>query len=153
MYGIGRNRQAHAAAYAIDGRALIFPQQGIAAACDKVRRADLTDPAGLGQGVFDALDASTPIRKKKLSLGEQTRAFHDTMEAFRQEAKIGQTRFANALVHGLIHQTRDGITLTPMRAVRGRYGFERGGEDVFIPVPSSLDAATIGRGLALMLTR
>lgn len=152
MFGIGRKKQAFATIFAVGGRALVFPLRGISADCDLVQRSDLNDPTGLGQAVFDALAASTPLRSKTLSLGEQTRAFEDTMEAFRGEVKMGQRRFAEALAHGILRQTPEGITLTPMRAARGRYAFEKGGEDVPIQEPASHDAAFVGRALVKMLT-
>lgn len=153
MYGIGRNKQALAGAYAIEGRALIFPKQGIAMGCDLVRQAVVADAEALGVAVFEALEESTPLRKKTLTLGQQTRVFANTMHAFRQEQKAGLRRFSDGLTHVAIRQTPGGIALTPMGPARGRYAFERSGEDQVIEVPASLDAAVVGRALSLMLNR
>lgn len=151
MFGMGRNRKAFAGVYALGGQVIVFPQHGISVACDLATEVALRDAQAMGIAVQGALEASTPLRSKKLTLGEQTRAFEDRMEAFRLALGLGKVVFMRDLAHVSVMQTPEGITLSGMRPVRGRFAFEGGGPQQVVTPPSSDDPRAIGRALAEVL--
>jgi len=151
MYGIGRKRQAFAGVFAIADQVIACPQQGISMACDGMQAATLGDHGSVGHAVLTALDGSLPVRRKRLSLGEQTRAFGDMMEAFRLRAGVGKPAFTRDLAHVVVHQTPEGIAVSQMRRARGRYAFEGGGPAQVLTPPASGQVLHIGHLVAEVL--